>query len=131
MSNEINLTIKTPTKELFSGMVSKVVLPTMSGIITVLPGHANIITLIDVGIIEYGDTKDSHFLCIKGTARIAHNEVLILTEEAALPDKDKLEEIAAAVRAAQEGRPVSNLLAADLLRAEKELRAYLLKHKSI
>ena len=125
----LKVTIKTPTKVIFDGESEDITLPTISGNIQILGNHQNLITLLDVGVIKLSDNKSSKFVCIKGIATIRKNFVSILTEEALRPEKEILEEIQSSIKSAAEGKPTSTILAADLIRAEKELRYYILKEK--
>jgi F-type H+-transporting ATPase subunit epsilon len=129
MDSKIYLTIKTPTQVIFDGNVNSLTMPTLSGKITILPNHANLVTLIDVGLIEVEGDKSMEFFCIKGLARIQKNRVTILTEGVAKLEKEVLDEITAAIESAKQGKPTSVILTDDLIRAEKELRYILLKDK--
>ena len=125
----LKVTIKTPTKIIFDGEAENVTLPTSSGNIQILSNHQNLITLLDIGVISLADDKKSTFICIKGIATVRKNLISILTEEALRPENEILQEIQTAIKSAEEGKPTSTILAADLIRAEKQLRYYLLKEK--
>jgi F-type H+-transporting ATPase subunit epsilon len=129
MAEQIYLTIKTPTKIIFEGNVKQITMPALLGKITVLPNHSNLVTLIDIGLIEVEADTDLEFFCIKGLARIQKNHVTILTEEVAKLEQEVLNEISAAIESAKKGQPTSVILTEDLIRAEKELRYILLKDK--
>jgi F-type H+-transporting ATPase subunit epsilon len=128
METLIQLTIKTPTKIFFKGQVQKVSLPTSKGYLTILPNHVNLVTMLEVGLIEIQAEKAEKFICFKGIVKVSKNTVSILTEEAANPADEVLAEISAAIESAKAGKPTSVILPADLIRAEKELKYYLLKN---
>ena len=125
----LKVTIKTPTKLIYDGEAENIILPTMSGEIQILNNHQNLITMLDVGAIKIKNNQNLKFICINGIATIRNNSISILTEEALEPEELILKEIQDAIKSAQEGKPTSTILAADLIRAEKQLRYYLLKEQ--
>lgn len=125
----LKITIKTPTKVIYDGEAENIIMPTPSGNIQILANHQNLISLLDVGVIKVADSKKSNFLCIKGIVTVRNDFVSVLTEEALRPEQEILLEIQNAIKSAEEGKPTSTILAADLIRAEKQLRYYLLKEK--
>jgi len=126
----LKIKIKTPTKVIFTGDADSITLPTKIGEIQILQNHSNLITMLDIGLIKINEPNPTTFFCINGIAKIKDNTVSVLTEEALKPQEEVLKEIQQALKSAQEGRPTSNILAKDLIRAEKQLRYYLLKDKS-
>lgn len=125
----LTVTIKTPTKVIFDGEADSVTLPSSNGDIQILSNHQNLITMLGVGVIKIQDKENTKLVCINGIATIRNNFVSVLTEEALRPEEEVLKEIQTAIESAKEGKPKSTILAADLIRAEKQLRYYLFKEK--
>lgn len=131
IKNSIHLTIKTPTSVIYNGEVISITIPTTDGYINVLPNHENLISTVDIGIIkiETIDAKVIELLSYEGIVVIKNGEVNVLTQEADSPTQEKLEELENAIQSASEKLETGTQLPSDLIRAEKELRYYLLKNK--
>jgi len=121
----LKIKIKTPTKSIFDGTAEKITLPTINGDITILTNHSNLLTVLNTGLISIDATKQ--FIIINGVAKIRKNIVEVLTEEGLNTNQENLDEIQAAIKAAQEGKPTMSILTIDLIKAEKQLKYYLLK----
>lgn len=79
------LSIITPEKVEWSGEVVSVNLPSVTGEITILPGHIDMICALKAGEVRIMEKKDGVELPLyisEGTAQVSKNEVIILTEEA-------------------------------------------------
>ena len=80
----LHLQIITPEKTVFDDEVDQVSLPTKSGQITILPHHANLITLIEPGEMLYKKhSKEAHLAAGYGFAQVAQNNVKVLVDLAA------------------------------------------------
>jgi F-type H+-transporting ATPase subunit epsilon len=78
----IEVDIVTPSRRILEGAkVERVSLPTESGIITVLPGHAELVTLLNTGLLTFptGGT-DRKFVVSYGFAMVRKNKVIVLAE---------------------------------------------------
>ncbi|OGK13852.1 ATP synthase F1 subunit epsilon [Candidatus Roizmanbacteria bacterium RIFCSPHIGHO2_01_FULL_38_15] len=60
------LKIITPTKKVVDREVISVTAPSVDGEITILPGHANLFSLLDDGIITIKDNKEEEYMAIGG-----------------------------------------------------------------
>jgi len=121
----LKIKIKSPTNIIFEGEATKVTLPTKLGQITVLSGHENMIAILEVGLIFIDDKKK--ILCFNGVIDVNKDNVSILTEEALEANAKVVDEINNAIKSAKEGKPTLKILPSDLIKAEKELRYFLLK----
>jgi F-type H+-transporting ATPase subunit epsilon len=77
----INLDIVTPEKRLVSLAVDEVVLPGTEGSMGVLPGHAPLLTGLDVGELMYRRGQVRHYLAVaRGFAEVLGDRVTVLAE---------------------------------------------------
>lgn len=78
----MHLTIITPEKEVFNGMVKSVQVPGTSGRFEVLNGHAPIVSSLSKGIIKVTDEKDRQntYRIEKGFIEVLANEVSLLIQ---------------------------------------------------
>lgn len=77
----INLDIVTPDKRLVSLAVDEVVLPGTEGSMGVLPGHAPLLTGLDVGELMYRRGQARHYLAVaRGFAEVLGDRVTVLAE---------------------------------------------------
>jgi len=77
----IQLDIVTPEKRLASLAVDEVVLPGTEGSMGVLPGHAPLLTGLDVGELMYRRGQARHYLAVaRGFAEVLGDRVTILAE---------------------------------------------------
>jgi F-type H+-transporting ATPase subunit epsilon len=90
MSNEkLQLEIVTPDRPILKEMVDEVQLPGKNGYLGILPGHAPLITELQIGQVSYHQGKSTHYLSLAwGYAEILSNKVTVLAETA-----EKAEEI--------------------------------------
>jgi F-type H+-transporting ATPase subunit epsilon len=80
----MNLTIKTPEKNVFQGPVEYVNIPSIKGPFQILKGHAPIITqLNEQGTITYKETngKVHNIKSKKGITEANNNKIIILLYE--------------------------------------------------
>ncbi|MCB0359426.1 MAG: ATP synthase F1 subunit epsilon, partial [Bdellovibrionales bacterium] len=83
MAKELQLQILTPGRELFSGSVSELLLPSFDGEIGVLPAHEDFIGLLGTGvmkIVHHGN--DYWFMVSSGVYEVRGSSVTVLAEVA-------------------------------------------------
>jgi F-type H+-transporting ATPase subunit epsilon len=103
--NAFTLEILSPEGSAFKGNVSSVSLPTFAGVITVLPGHTNLVTKLRQGeiIIDSGNSGGIKKITVTGGfAEIYSNTMNIVAEFAINSDEANKSKIAEAVKLAKE-----------------------------
>jgi F-type H+-transporting ATPase subunit epsilon len=85
LPEKIHLEIVTPEKQLFSGAVDEVTVPSNVGCLGILPGHAPLLGELGIGEISYksGDRKDFLF-CSWGFVEVLPDRVVVLAQIAEL-----------------------------------------------
>ena len=80
----IELDIVTPVKKLLEGAkVGEVRLPAIKGEVQILPGHTELLTLLDTGILSFSlDGRERKFAISWGFAEIRMDRVIVLAETA-------------------------------------------------
>ncbi len=83
LPEHVHLEIVTPDKQLFSGLVDSVTLPSSRGYLGILPGHAPLLAVLGIGDISYvaGD-RTEYFSCCSGFAEILPERVIVLAQTA-------------------------------------------------
>jgi len=83
LPGKIHLVVVTPEKQLFSGMVDQVTVPSNQGYLGILPGHAPLLAELGIGNISYqiGDKTDFLF-CSWGFAEVLPDRVVLLAQVA-------------------------------------------------
>jgi F-type H+-transporting ATPase subunit epsilon len=83
LPEKIHLEIVTPEKQLFSGAVDSVTVPSTRGYLGILPGHAPLLAELGIGEISYkiGERTDYVF-CSWGFVEVLPDRVVLLTQEA-------------------------------------------------
>jgi F-type H+-transporting ATPase subunit epsilon len=83
LPEHIHLEIVTPEKQVFSGMVDSVTLPSTIGCLGILPGHAPLLTELGIGEVSYtaGD-KTEYLFCSWGFAEVLPEKVVLLAQTA-------------------------------------------------
>jgi F-type H+-transporting ATPase subunit epsilon len=83
LPEKIHLEIVTPEKQLFSGAVDKVTVPSTVGCLGILPGHAPLLAELGIGEINYkvGDRTDFLF-CSWGFVEVLPDRVVVLAQNA-------------------------------------------------
>ncbi len=127
MSN-IKVRIISQTKPLFDAQCSSVTLPTATGQITILPNHASLITLLDMGqvFLTLADSDTKEMLISGGTASFSNNELTLLTEDGVASDELIKDEIEEALKNAREQKS-AQLDPTELIQLEKQLRFEMFK----
>jgi F-type H+-transporting ATPase subunit epsilon len=85
LPEKIHLEIVTPEKQLFSGAVDSVTVPSTTGYLGILPGHAPLLAELGVGEVSYkiGDRTDFLF-CSWGFVEVLSDRVVLLAQNAEL-----------------------------------------------
>jgi F-type H+-transporting ATPase subunit epsilon len=119
-----------PDKTVWDGTADEVILPSTTGQVGILSGHAPLLTALDTAVMRVrGNSKDkwTPIALMGGFAEIENNEVTILVNGAELGEKIDLEQAKAAfaeaekaVEAAQNGTPLAQMQATQ---AFKKARA--------
>ena len=83
LPENIHLEIVTPEKQLFSGAVDSVTVPSTIGYLGILPGHAPLLAELGIGEIGYkmGDRTD-YLFCSWGFVEVLPDRVVVLAQEA-------------------------------------------------
>jgi F-type H+-transporting ATPase subunit epsilon len=101
----MKLELITPVGIKLSQEVYEVVLPTHTGLITILPGHEPLITLLKHGVMSVrssqNDSEPEHLAVDKGIVEINGQTVRILANEAATGGEIVEDEVKNALAAAQ------------------------------
>lgn len=93
MTEKIELEIVTPEQLLFSGQVEEVVVPGSEGYLGILPGHAPLLSELQIGVISYRqDSQEMKVFCSRGFVEVLPDRVSILAEVAELPDQIDVEQ---------------------------------------
>ena len=88
MAESFQLEIVTPEKQVVSETAEEVQIPGKNGYLGILPGHAPLITELDVGEISYRMDGQPHYLSVAwGFAEVLPTKVTILAEAAERPDE--------------------------------------------
>ncbi|MDR2772018.1 MAG: ATP synthase F1 subunit epsilon [Elusimicrobiota bacterium] len=98
-----NFEILSPAGASFKGQSSSATFPTTSGFITVLPGHANLVTLLKKGVIVFQTSDGEKKVSITGGfLEISDYKVNVVTEFAMPSDEANKQKIEEAMRVANE-----------------------------
>jgi F-type H+-transporting ATPase subunit epsilon len=83
LPEHIHLEIVTPEKQVFSGVVDSVTIPSTTGYLGILPGHAPLLAELGVGEVSYkiGD-KTEYLFCSWGFAEVLPERVSLLAQTA-------------------------------------------------
>ena len=83
LPEKIHLVIVTPEKQLFSGLVDRVTVPSSQGYLGILPGHAPLLAELGIGNIGYQIGSQWEFLfCSWGFAEVLPDRVVLLAQVA-------------------------------------------------
>ncbi len=83
LPEKIHLEIVTPEKQLFSGTVDSVTVPSTTGYLGILPGHAPLLAELGIGEVSYkiGERTD-YLFCSWGFVEVLPERVVLLAQEA-------------------------------------------------
>ena len=86
-SDKLQLEIVTPDRQVLKTEVDEVQVPGKNGYLGILPGHAPLISELQVGEISYKQGKVSHFIAVAwGYVEVLPDRVTILAETAEKAD---------------------------------------------
>jgi F-type H+-transporting ATPase subunit epsilon len=92
LPEKIELEIVTPEKLFFSGEVDEVNVPGAEGYLGILPGHAPLLSELQIGVISYRQgSQETHLFCSWGFAEVLPDRVSVLVEVAEAPDQIDVE----------------------------------------
>ena len=122
MANLFKLDILSPQGNIFSGNVKQAIVPTTSGLITILAGHASLITIVSKGDIEImlEDNSRKNFTVIDGFLEVSDNVVSIISDFAMKSDEINDEVIEKAKKYAEEQKQKNDNVPSEI--AEKNLQ---------
>jgi F-type H+-transporting ATPase subunit epsilon len=85
LPEKIHLEIVSPEKQLFSGDVDSVTVPSTTGYLGILPGHAPLLAELGIGEISYkiGDSTN-YLFCSWGFVEVLPERVVLLAQTAEL-----------------------------------------------
>jgi F-type H+-transporting ATPase subunit epsilon len=84
--------LATPTRLLVSADVDEVVVPGAEGYFGVWPGHAPFLTTLRAGQLTYRrGREENHVAVIRGFAEVTGERVIVLAEQAELPEEIDVE----------------------------------------
>jgi len=87
--DKLQLEVVTPDRLLLKESVDEIQVPAKGGYLGILPGHAPLISELQIGEISYRQGKSTHFLAVAwGYCEVLPERVIILAEKA-----EKAEEI--------------------------------------
>jgi len=83
LPKHIHLEIVTPERQLFSGAVDAVTVPSTTGYLGILPGHAPLLAELGIGEISYkiGD-RTEYLFCSWGFLEVLPDRVVVLAQTA-------------------------------------------------
>ncbi len=85
LPEKIRLEIVTPERQLYSGLVDAVTVPSSRGYLGILPGHAPLLAELGIGDISYVQNGAEEFLsCSWGFVEVLPDRVIILAQTAEL-----------------------------------------------
>ncbi len=121
----MQIDVITQTKKLLSAEdITVVTVPTLSGIIQILPGHQNLVSILDVGKMTIrSSVEDARTIVLSGGfIDVFRDKITVLADHADLPENLVAEEISEAIKLAEERMAKSELEPAELVQLEKLLR---------
>lgn len=102
-SRKIWLEITTPTKLELRREVDYVVVPTITGVEGILPGHVRLITKLTTGVLRYNADGKEYILAVsEGFLEVTPVKVILLAEVAELPEEIDVTTALAEKRQAEE-----------------------------
>ena len=85
LPEKINLEIVTPEKHLFSGQVDSVTVPSNTGYLGILPGHAPLLAELGIGEISFkAGGQTDYVFCSWGFLKVLPDRVVLLAQTAEL-----------------------------------------------
>jgi F-type H+-transporting ATPase subunit epsilon len=128
--SDLRLRVVSQEEELVHTEASQITAPAIGGEITILPGHAALVTQLQVGELTYiaGDKTNTLVISTGFLSISRSNEVIVIVDSAVEERNISLQKAEAAVKAAQQS-VVSSEKREDLIQAEASLRRAMLEVK--
>lgn len=128
---KIKLQITTPDKNFYEGDVNMVIVRAKTGEMGILPNHAPLVTVLDIGYVRLKDTStEKKAIVNEGFVEVLNNEVKIFTDSAEWPeDVDK--ERAQKAKERAERRLAQHESDIDYCRADMALKRAINRIKNI
>jgi len=83
LPEKIDLRIATPERQIFSGPVDKVTVPSTRGYLGILPGHAPLLAELGIGNISYTVGEHTEYIaCAWGFLEVLPDRVIVLAQTA-------------------------------------------------
>jgi F-type H+-transporting ATPase subunit epsilon len=124
----LRLEIVTAERSVFSDDVDVVVAPGIDGQLGILPRHAPLLTVLQVGELRIKRRGEEISIALSGGfLEVMRNKVLILADTAERADEIDLERAEAAKRRAEQALQSGGTATADRARAEAALRRALIR----
>lgn len=104
MATEFELVIVTPFGEVFRGEVRSCTLPGFDGLFQVLPNHASLVSLLEIGPLkfEYKDGKIRYMALNGGYCEVKDNSLKIMAESAEFAEEIDVERALSAKQRAEQ-----------------------------
>jgi F-type H+-transporting ATPase subunit epsilon len=123
-TKRIWLEVVTPSKLELRKEVEYMVVPTIDGIIGILPGHIRLMTPLATGVLRYKiDNQDYYMAVSEGYLEVTPHKVIVLAEAADLPEEIDVQQALAEKRKAEAEmyKPFSQNMEIALSRAISKL----------
>lgn len=122
MTKKILLEIVTPEKVVLSREVDSLVVPTMEGYLGILPGHAPLVSQLDIGIARYKlDGEEEKMALCCGFMEVVNNKATLLCDVAELSTEIDVDRALRAKERAEK-RIAERGSQVDIVRAEVALK---------
>lgn len=87
-AEKIALEVVTPERRVLAAEVDEVVLPSVEGYLGVLPGHAPLLAMLDVGEVSYRTGTERRYMAVTGGfAEVLRDSVSILAKTSELAEE--------------------------------------------
>ena len=91
-AEKIALEVVTPERRVLAAEVDEVVLPSAEGYLGVLPGHAPLLAMLDVGEVSYRTGTERRYMAVTGGfAEVLRDSVSILAKTSELAEEIDIE----------------------------------------
>lgn len=98
----LNLKVITPDRTIWDDQVEEIVLPSTTGQLGILSGHAPLLTALEIGVMRVRPDKEWKAIALSGGfAEVDKNEVKVLVNGAEMGEKINLDTARAEYEAAQ------------------------------
>jgi F-type H+-transporting ATPase subunit epsilon len=88
LPNTIHLTVVTRDRKVLEVNCDEVVLPGTDGALGILPGHTPLLAMLRIGVLSYrAGATEQRMVLSWGFAEVLPNRVIVLAENAYLPDE--------------------------------------------